>query len=62
MRSRLFNNGNVVNAVDLAYLKSRFFTADPNTDLNGDGFVNAANLAILKQMFFGPPGPGGLAP
>ena len=57
-----FNNDNVINAADLAYLKSRFFSSDPNADLNGDGFVNAADLSILKQMFFSPPGPSGIAP
>lgn len=60
-----FDNNLIVNAADLAYLKSRFFATDPNgihADLNGDGVVNAADLAILKSFFFKPPGPGGLAP
>ena len=57
-----FNNDLVVNAADLAYMKSVFFTPDPDADLNGDGVVNAADLAILKAKFFGPPGPSGLPP
>jgi hypothetical protein len=57
-----FDNNLIVNAADLAYMKTNFFTADPDADLNGDSVVNAADLAILKTMFFGPPGPSGLVP
>jgi len=57
-----FDNNLIVNAADLAYLKSVFFTGDPDADLNGDGVVNAADLAILKEFFFRPPGPSALAP
>lgn len=52
-----FDNNMIVNAGDLAYLKSMFFTTDPETDLNGDGAVNAGDLAILKTFFFKAPGP-----
>ncbi len=57
-----FDNNLIVNAADLAYLKSMFFTRDPDADLNGDGVVNAADLAILKTFFFSAPGPSGLVP
>jgi hypothetical protein len=57
-----FDGNLIVNAADLAYMKTRFFTNDPDADLNGNGIVNAADLAILKTMFFGPPGPSGLVP
>lgn len=57
-----FDNNLIVNAADLAYMKSVFFTADPDADLNGNGNVNAADLAILKDMFFDEPGPSGLVP
>ena len=57
-----FDNNLVINAADLAYMKTRFFTTDPDADLNGNGIVNAADLAIIKIMFFGPPGPSGLVP
>lgn len=57
-----FNNDLIVNASDLAFMKTFFFTTDADADLNGDGIVNAADLAILKAMFFGPPGPSGLVP
>ena len=57
-----FDNNLVVNATDLAYFKSLFFSSDADADLNGDGIVNAGDMAILKSMFFGPPGPSGLAP
>ena len=57
-----FDNNLVVNAADLAFFKTRFFTTDADADLTGDGIVNAADLAILKTMFFKPPGPSGSAP
>ena len=57
-----FDNNLIVSASDLAYLKSVFFTDDPDGDLNGDGTVGAADLAILKQYFFKPPGPSWLVP
>lgn len=57
-----FDDNLIVNAADLAYLKSNFFTGDPEADLNGDGIVNAADLAILRAFFFKPPGPSALAP
>jgi len=52
-----FDGNLVVNAADLANLKTKFFGTDPDADLNGDGVVNAADLAILKTMFFKSPGP-----
>ena len=52
-----FDGNLVVNAADLAYLKSKFFTSDPLADLNGDGVAASADLAILKSIFFQPPGP-----
>ena len=57
-----FDNNIIVGASDLAFFKPRFFTDDPDADLNGDGVVMAADLAILKAMFFKPPGPSGLVP
>jgi len=51
------NDDLIVNASDLAYLKTMFFTTDALADLNGYGIVNTADLAILKTMFFGQPGP-----
>lgn len=57
-----FDNSLLVNAGDLGYLKSKFFTTDPDADLNGDGSVNAGDLGILKSFFFRPPGPSGLVP
>ncbi len=52
-----FDNNLIVGAADLAYFKQKFFSTDPDADLNGDGGVNAADLAILKVFFFKPPGP-----
>ena len=57
-----FDSNLIVNAGDLGYLKTKFFTTDPHADLNGDGIVNAGDLGILKRFFFKPPGPSGLAP
>jgi hypothetical protein len=57
-----FDNNLVVGSADLAYFKPRFFSADPDADLNGDDVVNGADLAILKKMFFQPPGPSCVAP
>ncbi len=57
-----FDNNLIVDASDLAYLKTAIFTSDPDADLNGDGIVNAVDLATLKTYFFKPPGPGAIAP
>ena len=57
-----FDNNLIVNAADLGFMKTRFFSTNPDADLNGDGAVNAADLSILKRFFFGPPGPSGLVP
>lgn len=57
-----FDNNLTVDFADLAYMKSKFFTADPGADFDGNGAVDFADLAILKSMFFSAPGPSGLAP
>ena len=57
-----YDNNQVVNATDLAQMKSAFFTIDAATDLNGDTIVNSADLAIMKSMFFKPPGPSCTVP
>jgi hypothetical protein len=57
-----FDNNLIVNASDLAYIKSASFTPDPDADLTGDGIVNAADLAALKIFYFKPPGPSAIAP
>ena len=57
-----FDNNQIVNASDLAYLQTVTFTADPDADLTGDGIVNAADLATLKNYFFKAPGPSAIAP
>ena len=57
-----FDNNGIVNFKDLAYIKARFGTSDPNADLDGNGIVNFADLAITKSLFGKAPGPSGLAP
>ena len=57
-----FDGDLIVNAADLAFFKTKFFTQYPDTDLNGDGIVNAGDLANLKSFFFRSPGPSGLVP
>ena len=57
-----FNNDLIVNATDMSYLRSNFFTTDPDADLDGDGVVNSIDLAILRSFYFKPPGPSGLVP
>jgi hypothetical protein len=57
-----FNNDLVINSADLARWKSNLSTADPDSDLNGDGSVNALDLSILMNMFQNSPGPSGLSP
>ncbi|MEM7084221.1 MAG: M12 family metallopeptidase [Pseudomonadota bacterium] len=52
-----FNNDLIVNAVDLGFLRLKFFTSDANADLNGDGIVNVTDLGLLRAMYFEPPGP-----
>ncbi|MEL7449893.1 MAG: PHB depolymerase family esterase [Pseudomonadota bacterium] len=49
-----------VNFLDLAEMKSVFFTADPDADLTGDGSVNFLDLGLMKQLFFEAPGPSGV--
>lgn len=56
-----FDGDLVINATDLAFMKTKFFTPDSYADLDGSGVVNSADLAILKTMFFQEPGPSGLA-
>ena len=55
-----FNNDCIVNAVDLGFLRSVFFTNDAEADLNSDGIVNAVDLGIFRSLFFQPPGPSGI--
>jgi hypothetical protein len=57
-----FDNNNIVNAADLAYMRTTFFSSDPLSDLNSDGVVNAGDLAILSSFFFMAPGPSGIVP
>jgi Dockerin type I domain len=52
------NNDGVINFLDLATLRERFFTDDPDADFNGDGVVNFLDLSIMSSMFFGQPGGG----
>ncbi|MHB1241661.1 MAG: hypothetical protein ACYC18_14355, partial [Gammaproteobacteria bacterium] len=54
-----FDENGIVNFADIAYLKSKFGTSDPNADLDGNGIVNFADLAIAKSLFGKPPGPSG---
>ena len=55
------SNDGFVNFVDLAMMKSVFFTPDPDADLDGSGSVGLTDLGIMKAFFFLPPGPSGLA-
>lgn len=55
-----FDNSLSVDFSDLAFMKSVFFSTNPEADLDGNGTVEFADLAILKSMFFGAPGPSGL--
>lgn len=58
-------NDCTVNFLDLAVVKSAFFTTpadaawNPDADFNGDGVVNFAELATVKSAFFSAPGPSG---
>ncbi len=42
----------VINFVDLALLKSVFFTDDADADFDGGGAINFVDLAVMKQLFF----------
>lgn len=55
-----FDNQLLVEFSDLAYLKSKMLTSDPDADLNGSGKVDAVDLLLLQDQFFAPPGPSGL--
>ena len=55
-----FDENGVINFSDLGYMKSKFFTSDPDADLSGDGFVNFVDIGLFKPQFFGAPGPSGV--
>lgn len=57
-----FNNDGIVNVVDLGYLRTVFFTADPVADLDGNGTVNVVDLGLMRTLFFQAPGPSAYAP
>lgn len=57
-----YNQDGVVNFLDLAILRGRFFQQDPDIDLTGDGLVNFADLGRMRALFFKAPGPSGLLP
>ncbi len=52
-----FDQDGIVGARDFRYLRSRFGTADPHADLNGDGIVNRDDFLIFRDYVGGPPGP-----
>lgn len=51
------DNDGRVGLRDLALLRVRMFTRDPNADMDGDGRVSLRDLALLKRRMFRPPGP-----
>ncbi len=53
-----FDNNLRIDFADLAFMKARVFSSDPDADLDGNGRVDFADIAILKSMFFNSPGPG----
>lgn len=57
-----FNGDDVINLIDLLYLRSVFLRPDPDGDLNGDGTVNLLDLLILRSLFLTAPGPTGADP
>ena len=57
-----FNKEGFVNAADLGYMKTHFFSGDPLADLDGNGFVHASDLTILNALFLGRPGPSQIVP
>ena len=52
-----FNQDCIINAGDLGFFRSVFFSTDVDADLDGDGSVNFADLGILRALFFRVPGP-----
>jgi hypothetical protein len=53
-------NDCIVDFVDLAVLRSTFFTPGPDADFDGDGLVGFTDLVIFRQFFSGEPGPSGV--
>ncbi len=54
------DNNCTVDFLDLAVMKSVFFTSEADADLSGDASVGFSDLAILKQSMFQSPGPSGM--
>jgi len=52
----------IVDAADLTFFMTRFFSPDLDADLNSDAVVGSEDLTILRIMFFRPPGPSGPVP
>jgi hypothetical protein len=53
-----FDDDDVVDDSDRAFLESRFFGSDADADMNGDGVVNFRDLGLLKSRMGLAPGPG----
>ncbi|MDH3589418.1 MAG: hypothetical protein OEQ74_08440 [Gammaproteobacteria bacterium] len=57
-----FNSDDVINNLDLGYMRDNFLTSDPHADLDGDGFVGFQDLDQMKVLFLDSPGPTGTDP
>jgi len=53
-----FDNDGIVDAEDFGRFQQHWGSADPASDLNGDGIVNVSDFMILFGHLSGPPGPG----
>ncbi len=44
-----FDNSGIVNAADLAYMKTSFFTPDAEADLDGEGVVTLGGALVIEK-------------
>ncbi|MEM9386740.1 MAG: thrombospondin type 3 repeat-containing protein [Pseudomonadota bacterium] len=55
-----FDQSCFVNGADFTIFRDNFGTANPDTDLNGDGTTNGVDFRIFRGLVGAAPGPSGV--